>query len=54
MTAPCYIKEDNAQEYLSGYRAQARKLFGDDWETCEFGWKKALLINGDEEVVDDG
>lgn len=51
MEAPEYIRkhgEKYVEEYLAGYRAQAKDLFGDDWETCEFGWSKAITIGGKE------
>jgi hypothetical protein len=51
MEAPYYVKvhgEKYVEEYLAGYRAQAKDLFGDDWETCEFGWSKAITIGGKE------
>jgi hypothetical protein len=28
-----------------GYLSTARRLYGDDWATCEFGWSPALEIN---------
>lgn len=45
MTAPDYVTPDERNEYLNGYRLQARNLYGDDWQTCPFGWTPALSIN---------
>jgi hypothetical protein len=47
MDAPEYVKKNGekyVEEYLKGYRAEAKDLFGDDWETCEFSWGKAITI----------
>ena len=44
MQVPSYISEEQAEEYLEGYRAECLDLFGEDWETCEFIWKPALII----------
>lgn len=46
LVTPKYIAPDDAADYLRGYEAQARELYGDDWRTCEFGWKPALTIGG--------
>lgn len=45
---PDYIKAEEADQYLAGYKHQCRSMWGDDWETCEFGWKHAITILGDE------
>ena len=44
MRAPKYIPQSDAAEYLRGYAHQARILFGDDWQTCEFEWVHAMTI----------
>lgn len=47
MEAPEYVKKNGekyTEEYLKGYRAEAKALFGDDWETCTFSWSPALTI----------
>jgi hypothetical protein len=45
MRAPAYITPEERASYLNGYRLQARNIYGDDWMTCEFGWKPALTID---------
>ena len=45
MVAPQWIAEPERAEYLRGYRDQCRQMFGDDWQTCSFGWAPALTIN---------
>ena len=49
MTAPYYIAEEDQKQYLDGYRAQCLEMFGEGWETCEFGWIPVLEI-GDDDV----
>lgn len=46
MTAPDYIAEKDREEYLRGYRDQAKDLYGEEWQTCAFGWRPALTIPG--------
>jgi hypothetical protein len=46
LVAPDYIKPDEAGAYLDGYRAMARELYGENWQTCEFEWSPALTIGG--------
>lgn len=46
MVAPKYITPRERESYLAGYRLQARLLWGDDWQTCEFGWAPAITIGG--------
>lgn len=48
MARPAWISEAFESDYLTGYRERARELFGEDWETAEFGWKLALKISGEE------
>lgn len=31
-------------EYLEGYEAQAKEMFGEDWRTCEFAWNGPVLV----------
>jgi hypothetical protein len=45
--APDYVVTSDVPAYLTGYMVCARKLFGEDWRTCTFGWQHALTI-GDE------
>lgn len=45
MTAPYYIEKEDVSEYLRGYAHSCRLIFGDDWQTCEFGWAPALVVN---------
>ena len=45
MFAPKYIDPIDREEYLRGYRAAAREMFGDDWESCVFGWAPAITID---------
>ena len=47
MRAPSYVARVDQEEYLRGYRAAAREMYGDDWQTCAFGWKPALVVGGD-------
>lgn len=44
MVVPTYITLEDATEYLAGYRAAAMACYGEDWETCSFGWSPALTI----------
>jgi len=46
MELPRYVLPEDGEEYLRGYRDMARALFGDDWETCAFGWVPALTLGG--------
>lgn len=48
MVTPKYISKGDEKEYLRGYRHGARRMFGDDWETCEFGWRPAITIGGED------
>lgn len=45
--APDYAKFPTG--YLVGYLAMAAALYGEDWRTCEFSWRPALTIGGDEQ-----
>jgi hypothetical protein len=45
MVAPPFVPEDEQAEYLRGYQHAAMAAYGDDWQTCAFGWKPALTIN---------
>ena len=38
---PAYIAAGDAAEWLRGYTAMARWLYGNDWQTCAFGWRFA-------------
>ena len=49
MQAPEWASED-PDNYLLGYRTQARAAYGRDWMTCGFGWQHALTIGGPLEV----
>jgi hypothetical protein len=40
------VAERDWKEYQAGYIDGARRLYGDDWQTCEFGWSPALTIGG--------
>lgn len=46
MERPGYITEEAWPMYRSGYEAQCRGLWGDDWQTAKFGWVPALTIGG--------
>ena len=48
MVAPDYIPKEDVEEYLAGYRGYCLKTWGDDWETCEFGWAPVMTIGGDD------
>jgi len=41
---PQRISEDDWPDYWRGYSTAAAKLYGSDWETCEFSWRKALTL----------
>jgi hypothetical protein len=47
MTAPEWVRPENTQRWLAGYRARALEMYGEDWETCAFGWVAALEFNRD-------
>jgi hypothetical protein len=49
MKAPDYIAEADRDEYLRGYRDQAKAMYGEEWQTCGFGWGPALTIPGNQE-----
>jgi hypothetical protein len=40
MKSPSRVPSEVSEDYLAGYRAAARTIFGDDWETCCFEGKK--------------
>jgi len=44
---PKFAHPGEEAEYMRGYIACARASYGDDWETCEFGWAPALTIGAD-------
>lgn len=48
--APDYIKPEHRAAYLEGYTAEAERLYGEDWRTCEFHWMPALTIGDKEET----
>ena len=39
-----FAEKGTEAEYLRGYIAGARAMYGADWRTCEFGWSKAVEI----------
>ena len=47
LKAPHYIKPEDAAEYLRGYAAEAQFMYGDDWQTCQFGWSPALTLGAE-------
>lgn len=47
LEAPDYIDGADQLPYLDGYIEQAVTMYGEDWQTCEFGWQKALTIEGE-------
>lgn len=51
MVAPKWITPAERERYLDGYREGARRLYGDDWDTCSFGWAPALTIGGPSEAT---
>lgn len=46
LNAPNYIPVEHIHSYTDGYVAQARDMYGDDWQTCKFGWAQVLKIEG--------
>jgi hypothetical protein len=49
--APDCVPAHKRGAYMAGYRACARKLYGDDYLTCTFGWAPVLTIHPDGEVT---
>ncbi len=46
MICPEYIKETHHKDaYLRGYRDEALAIYGPQWETCQFSWQPAIVIN---------
>ena len=43
---PPYIRTKDAPAWLSGYLDACRSMYGDDWQTCAFGWRAAMEIPG--------
>lgn len=48
MAVPKYIRPEDAEEYLNGYRQAALEQYGPGWETCTFSWGPAIIIKGRE------
>lgn len=48
MQRPRWVPASDWAVYQDGYEEAAEELFGDDWTTCEFGWQKAITIEGKE------
>lgn len=51
MHAPDCVHENDCEEYLSGYSWACKAMFGDDWATCQFGWRKAMELGVDENTM---
>lgn len=52
MTVPDYIEGEKEREvYLSGYRLTAKEIYGEDWQTCEFSWHKAMVLEGKSDMT---
>lgn len=47
---PKYVPPAQAEDYLKGYISMAQRVYGDDWQTCSFGWKAALTIGGEDDA----
>jgi hypothetical protein len=49
MKYPSYAPDDEEgrAEWLRGYTDMCQAMYGEDWETCEFGWKPVLKITSD-------
>lgn len=43
---PKWVAESEWPEYLRGYISCAEDLYGEDWQTCSFGWTPALVLPG--------
>ncbi len=41
---PSWVSEDDFPEWLAGYEFAARRMYGDDWRTCSFGWHAAVTV----------
>jgi len=42
------IADADAKAYIAAYCERAEEMYGPDWQTCEFGWKHALTLKGEE------
>lgn len=51
--APNYIPVEDVEAYLDGYRAHCQEVWGDDWDTCEFGWKPVMTIENEKREKED-
>jgi hypothetical protein len=45
LVAPKWITPAEHADYLQGYSEAARRMYGDDWRTCSFGWAPAITID---------
>lgn len=41
---PDWILDEEWVSYLQGYTSTAEEMYGDDWQSCAFSWRPALLI----------
>jgi len=53
MEAPSYVPEDQAEEFLRGYRAYCDEHYGEGWQTMKWGWHPALVIGGEKGPTDE-
>jgi hypothetical protein len=42
-----FAEKGTETEYLRGYIAAARAMYGEDWRTCDFGWSPAITIGAE-------
>lgn len=48
---PAYIPAEHTRAWLSGYLDAARDIYGDDWQTCSFGWRPAMTLPAEPAVT---
>ena len=45
MEVPEYILDEEKEEYLAGYAAQAKIMYGQGWQTYTFTWRTAFTLD---------
>jgi len=51
MQLPSWVPQADRDEYLSGYRDAALKMYGEDWQTREFGWRPAVTLPSPQQLL---
>jgi hypothetical protein len=46
MVVPDYVLEQECSSaaYLAGYQEAARRMYGEDWRDCSFGWVPVIVL----------